>query len=427
MRVSHSFAKSGKLEAQLRFSLARLQRGDRFTGRHQHVGHALWIIALVLTFAGLATLVCADEIVDRIRRDRAAERVEALLEEGRMQLERGAHIRAVRVLSEAIKKGAKPEAYKFRGQAYLASGVYPEAIEDFTRFVQSGVGGTEGLILRGDAYNARRDYVNALNDYNAVIQRDPLCMDAYLGRAIVYLGRERYAAAMNDFQVVLQTDARNVEALTNMGFACILADLPGAARTYFHKALEVESSPQWKERIEGWLNKLPESSPFEAKIGGLSGFLSRELKVQGPRGTLGSGHPAQMSPDKISADPSGVQAKTEKRTPSKSLLELRRALSTDAAEEKPVSGKVTGSDMGFRWTFTFRAKGRHVVGSLRIVGPGGFDETHHCTGTYDRGFVDASDRMGYRFQGRVTDDLRLVGTLTTNQGMSFAVNMMLED
>lgn len=410
-----------------RRSFSRFRRADRATGLCQRVGGAMWMVALICMITDLSNVVSADEVVDRIRRDRAAERVEAYLEEGRQQLERGAHIRAVRVLSEAIKRGARPEAYKYRGQANLASGAYPEAIADFTRYSQSGAGAVEGLILRGDAHTARGDYASALADYNTVIQRDPLCMDAYLGRALAYLGRERYAAAMNDFQVVLQTDARNLEALTNMGLACMSVDLPGAARTYFSRALEGESSPQWRERIAGWLDKLPETSPYEEKIGGLSGFLSRELKGQGLGVSPGSGQPPRTAEGKIAGGLKAEQTATEKRAPSKNLLELRRALDADAGEERPVSGKVSGSDMGFRWNFTFRAKGRHVAGTLRIFGPAGFDETHHCTGTYDRGFVDASDRVGNRFQGRITENLRLVGTLTTNHGMSFAVNMPLEE
>jgi len=291
--------------------------------------------------------------------------------------------------------------------------------------VQSGAGGIDALILRGDAYVIRGDFPNALIDYNAAIARDPLCMDAYLGRAVAYLSRERYAAAMTDFRTVLQTDARNVEALTNMGFACMSVDLPEAARLYFRKALESEKSPRWKERIEGWLSTLPASSAFEQKIGGVSGYLSRESKGQPSESASGSGQTSPTSGDRSTPHYAGI--KTATRTPSKNLVELRNALNMEAGEEKSVSGKVSGSHMGFKWTLTFQAKGRRVLGTFRIVGPAGFDETHYCTGTYDRGLVDAGDRMGYRFQGRVTEDLRLLGTLTTNHGTSFGVDMFLEE
>jgi|GEM_PF-859218 len=411
--------------ARQRALLPLLDGGHRVSPPRRQVGHLLWIAVLFFVFSLLPHLACSDEAIDRIRRDRATGRVEAYLEEGKQQLERGAHVRAIRLLSEAIKRGARPEAYQLRGQAYLAIGSYPEAIEDFTRFVQSGAGGTEALILRGDAHVTRGDFPNALIDYNAAIARDPLHMDAYLGRAIAYLSREKYAAAMNDLRTVLQTDAHNVEALTNMGVACMSVDLPEAARSYFRKALTVESSPRWKERIEDWLKASPVSSAFEQKVGGLSGYLSRELKGQPPGVALEQGQTPRTSSPQISRE--SASTKTLPRTPSKNLVQLRNTLNMDAGDERQVSGKVTGSHMGFKWTLTFRAKGRRVLGTLRIIGPAGFDETHYCTGTYDRGLVDAGDRMGYRFQGRVTEDLRLVGTLTTNHGTSFGIDMDLEE
>lgn len=403
------------MRSRVRVSSERLRRYRR----------SGWMLALVVLLSALYSPVVANDTIERAQRDSATGRAEAFLDEGRLQLERGAYVRAVRVLSEAIKKGAGPEAYKFRGEAYLALGLHSEAIDDLTRYAQSGAGRVDGLILRGDARNERGDYSEAFTDFTAAIKQDPLRVDAYLGRALTLLAQEKYAAAMKDLQVVLEKDPNNVEALTNLGFACEAADLPGSAREYFQKVLEVETSLQWTERIDARLREAPESSAFERKIGGLSGFLSRVATARTAED--GSGQSDVAAGEKAVSHQQIGRTRRDEQFLSKKLLELRRTVDREADAEKPVFGKVSGSEMGFGWTFDFQVKGRQVTGTLRIVGPAGLDETHHCSGSYDRGFVDLSDRKGHRFQGRITEDLRLEGRLTTNYGTSYVVNVPLSE
>ena len=394
------------------------------------VGLAWLVLATVEVILPSAGEAFTNADVDRIQKSHAAAVADAYLGEGRNELQRGRYIRAIRLLSEAMKRGGGIEAYKLRSQAYCGRGKYAEAVADMTRVLESGSSGPDDYVIRGDAYNAQHDHLAALADYNTAINRDPLWVDAYRGRGTVYMAMERYDLAIKDFQVVIQNVPGDSEASFNMGMACMLADLPAAARSCFAKALQTESAPQRKELVEKRLAELPQTSEFEQRVGGMSGYLSRSPGPPERTPPAGSTVAAvnRVEPQKSSAgEPDKSETPARRRPPPKGLIELRKAMNGASSKDKVLSGNLTGSYMGFSWTFRFETRGRDVSATIRVHHPTGKEETHLCRGTVDGSFVDASDQDGYRFQGRLTNDLRLVGMLTTNHGRSFSVNMPLEE
>jgi len=320
-----------------------------------------------------------------------------------------------------------------RGQAYCARGAYPEAITDLTSFLQFKPTDPSGYVLRGDVHIVNRNYQRALADYNTAVASDPLWIDAYKGRGIAYMALEKYGLALRDFQVGLQSNPADVEILTNMGIACMLADMPETAANFFRRALETQKGPERKRRLEEWLAQLPQKSDFEQQMGGLPGYVAlspanpepvetarASIGAQSGQGTGGSHSNQANAPDKL-------HSQSARRPVPKGFIDLQKSYAAAQAGDKNLSGKLAGSYMGYKWTFSFETKGRHVSAVIRVHPPVGPEETHVCKGTFDSGLVDASDQTGYRFQGRVTEDLRVLGTLTTNHGQSFAVDMPLED
>ncbi len=235
------------------------------------------------------------------------------------------------------------------------------------------------------------------------------------------MAREKYDLAIADLQVVLRSEPTDAEALYNAGIASMLADLPIAARSFFARAMEAEISDNWRQRIEALVTHLPESSAYEQQVGGLTGYLAASSREEEK-----AGRSAFDSVDFAGTTGSPEESRSaESKT--RDFASLRKELTTPRSEDTHLKGDLSGTHMGFQWTFHFDNKGRSVSGVLRIRGPVGFEETHLCTGTLDRGLVEMSDRSGYRFQGRITETLHLVGTLSTSRGQSFSVNVPLKE
>jgi tetratricopeptide (TPR) repeat protein len=389
------------------------------SGRSLIVRIGLFPIVL-LAMLHLSGHAFSDDLIKQMRQQNASERAEAYLAEGKKALQTGDFIRAIRVLSAAIKRGAGPEAFRERGVAFYLDKKYSEAVTDLTRFLSSGSPAPADYTLRGDAFIAQQDYEKAIFDYQSAIQKDPLYTEAYLGRGLANTALEKYDCAIRDFQVVLETQPRNTEALINVGLACAYADLPTSARTFFSLARDIEPSTAGKQRIETLIASLPDKSTFEQHIGGLPGYLSASLSS-----TIDS----QSLKKAPSATSRGLDGSSHIENDKRILgqLDLREVLNQAKSGSKNLAGMVAGNHMGFKWSLQFQSKGRFVSGVLKITAPSGHDETHTCNGTFDRGFVEASNQSGYRFHGRITENLRLLGVLTTNLGQSFSVDMQLED
>lgn len=357
-----------------------------------------WILGFALLwFCDVSR--ASNEAVDLFRQRRVLNAAQAFLDEGRRELDRGVYVRAIRVLSQAINKGADPEAFKLRGQAYDSLEESQKAISDFSSYINARGSDPEGHILRGDAYNAAHGYENALSDFTRAIELDPSSGEAYLGSGIAYLGLEEYELAAKQFRLVMQHDPRNTDALTNLGLAYMLSNRPEEARGFFEKALQIEQDPKWKNRIASWMNDAGSGadsvSPAEAKK---RDGLNEEESV----------------PLDTSASAGGSAVATR---------HARRPVAGPAAGKAALSGSWEGIYMGSKLRMQFQQSGRSINGSVRVQGPGAAENVYNFSGTFEHGKVVASHLSGCSFTGRLTDDRRLVGVLTTPEGGKIPVDL----
>jgi len=369
-----------------------------------------------------------DEAVEKSRQDRVAERADAYLNEGKRELERGNLLRAIRLLSEAVRKGAGDEAYRLRGVAYGRRGALPEALADFSRCINANRSDPSAYVLRGDIHNARMDVGEALSDYDAAIKLDPLYMDAYRGRGTAYLALQRYDLSIRDLQVVLQDEPNDLETLTNLGLACKMAGLPNAARDFWKKALNLETDNKWRQAVQKMVNDLPEYSSLEKRVGDLQGYLSRMADLPPPEAPAGAKHQgSHLNRSRDRARDSGFrQSDQQAGLKAKVGSDSQAVTGLNSGARSRTTWKTGGSAMGMKWNAQLKMSGNRVSGVVRILNPSGNEETHYCYGSFENGLIKASDPSGFRFTGRVTDDSRLVGTLTANDGTTFSVEVPLE-
>jgi len=361
-------------------------------------------VLAVLLLSSIALLgVCevshsANDAVDLFRQRRVQNAAQRFLEEGKRELESGVYVRAIRVLSQGIIKGADPEAFKLRGQAYDALGESSKALSDFSSYIGARASDPEGYLLRGDAYLVNRDYEKAQADFARAVDLDPSSAEAYLGRGIAHLGLEEYELAVKEFRLAAQHDSRNAEALTNIALAYMLSNRPDEASGYFKKALEIENDPKWKQRIASWVNDPTGSLDWEALA---------TIKRQG----------ASTDEETVTAEPA-----IPERSSARSRL-ARKPAAGPLPGREALSGSWEGIYMGSKLKMQFQQSGQKINGTVRVRPPGAAENVFSFTGTFEHGKVVVSHVSGSNFRGMLTDDRRLVGVLTTPDGARIPVDL----
>jgi tetratricopeptide (TPR) repeat protein len=190
-------------------------------------------------------------------KSRAGESAHALMVNGKTFLEKKRYVLAVRSFSAALRRDPNlAEAHLLRGIAYDFMGVPHAAIRDFSRYIEMRPKDPNGYMRRGDAHNFNLDHEAALSDYEAVIRLSPSSSGAHTGRGLAYAGLQKYDEAIKDYQWVLRNDPKNTETLENLGVACMLAGRNMEAMSYFERALETETDPHWRAKIQKWSEKL---------------------------------------------------------------------------------------------------------------------------------------------------------------------------
>jgi len=352
-----------------------------------------------ITFLGVCEVSHAtNEAVDLFRQRRVLNAAQRFLEEGKRELESGVYVRAIRVLSQAITKGADPEAFKLRGQAYEALGESSKALSDFSAYIGARASDPEGYLLRGDAYLDHRDYEKALPDFARAVELDPSFAEVYLGRGIAHLGLEEYELAVKEFRLAAQHDSANAEALTNIGLAYMLSNRPDEATDFFKKALERENDPKWKQRIASWVNDPTGSLDWAALTSDSKGSASAEEAA-------------------IAAEP----AMPERSSPRSRLA--RRPAAGPLPGREALSGSWEGVYMGSKLKMQFQQSGQKISGTVRVRPPGAAENVFSFTGTFEQGKVLVSHVSGSNFKGMLTDDRRLVGVLTTPDGARIPIDL----
>lgn len=194
-------------------------------------------------------------------------RLQKALSQARDYVEEDKSHSAIRLLGKIIKKHPKNiEARILRGRAYMQVGAWNRAVDDFSVALDANPNNAPLSMMRGDAYLFAREYEKALADFTSVLSHDSKSADAYVGRGLALTGMERYVEAVKEYQWALHLEPTHRDALYNLARASMLAGRPLTAVNYFERALERETDPKWKERIEESLEAIlrdsARKSPF---------------------------------------------------------------------------------------------------------------------------------------------------------------------
>ena len=360
----------------------------------------------------------AEPALDRARAEVRSVHVQALLDEGKRECERGHQFRAIRLFSAALNMGAGADALTLRGQAYQQIGESDKALADLTHAIALDASDPAPYLTRGDVFSARFDYEKALLDFDRAIELSPSSVEALLGRGLANIGLERYARAVKDFEAALAIDHRNAEALWNLGTAQMLAGRPNAAREAFQTELQLELDPAWKRKIQDRIVSLPPGPDLGLELTESKVYANSDTGSSSSRGATTD---AANSRTAESAPPSG---ETTNQQPIDASAR-REPTSKPPAGKKTiyVAGNWDTTYLGFHIKLDLHQTGNVLSGVLKIQGLGGDGETYHFTGTIsDDGRVSLVHHEGHRFNGTVLEKGHLTGVLTINDGRTMPIN-----
>ena len=382
------------------------------------------VACLTITFSLLATVnSAAQSELDRIRKERVQERANMYTTEGKKELEREHYIRAIRVLSDAIRLGGVPEALKLRGRAQAGRGETEAALRDYNDYLNTNPLDAQAHVLRGDVHLARQDFSKAIEDYSAAMRLDQTLVDAFRGRSAAYIGSGEYERAQKDLDVVLAKSPHDVEALTNMGTACRLAGMASAAEHFLKRALASETVESWREVILRQLASLNRHSDMVSQGGGALAYPS-----SGPEGSEQAPQTAAQFPSADESASGGVTSPREDVTQkpvahaSRMDTSINRVTSRAAKPNLNLSGRWSATYMGSAIQLIVKHNDKRVSGILVVRDPLGKEDTYNFQGTFDGEHIVAAHHSGHSFRGTLTAGGRLVGTVFTKYGKTFSVD-----
>lgn len=102
------------------------------------------------------------------------------------------------------------------GKTKLLAGELDAAIVDLTAAIDAGAATVDTYILRGEAYMQSGDYRNAMDNFDAALAKDPANAVAYYDRALLNTRLEDYNAAMNDINNALAANTSNPTVVLQM-------------------------------------------------------------------------------------------------------------------------------------------------------------------------------------------------------------------
>ncbi len=387
----------------------------------------------------VAIMVCSGWIVGQSEWGRAAsfpyQRLAQLKDGGsfythlgKAAVERGDYHRAVRLLTSAIRKGGRAEAFKYRSQAYEGLDLHEKASADVERYIGLKPRDPWGYTQRGTRYNLASRHDKALAQFLRAAKLDPSYVASHFGLGIAYTALERHEAAVQEFRNVLELEPENTDALLNLGVALMLSGRPSEARAALGKALQAQEDPRWKSRLQGWIASLLETDEHEApwaprSTGQLDGTNRGSNFIEDPNGR-GSGHyPVPNENNQAGDGRLPMRERTSEKVPDSHEVRGKRT-----SERSPlvVTGRWNTRYRGVEFGVTIKQVGKAVSGVMTVDGPFVGSNSYPFEGTYRGGILKGRSSEGHSFQGKVHGNGEVVGKFVLKGGPTIPVNFYVK-
>lgn len=130
--------------------------------------------------------------------------------------------------------------YYSRGVTHFSQGRYAEAIDAFTRAIESDPALSLAYVDRGYTHFLIKQYERALADFDTAIQLDPTDEKAFGNRGATCASIGRYADAIEDYTRALQLDPNNSRFCSDRGGVYANLDRFSEALVDLNRAIQID-------------------------------------------------------------------------------------------------------------------------------------------------------------------------------------------
>lgn len=140
--------------------------------------------------------------------------------------------------SNAIRSGIEtPKLFLNRGKCLVMLGRPQEALPDLNRSIELEPKSPETYFFRAVVHEKGGQPENALADYSKAVELKPDYLEALVNRALIFVGRQQFTAAIADYDRALELNPNMEMIYNNRGYAHLKAGQPSQALDDVNKAL----------------------------------------------------------------------------------------------------------------------------------------------------------------------------------------------
>lgn len=130
-------------------------------------------------------------------------------------------------------------AYNDRGDAYILSNNYIQALKDFNKSIEINPLYMNAYNNRANVYTKLGNYSSAIKDFDKCIEFNPGDFISYYNRGSLYLTLAQYPQAISDYNTAIELNPNYEYAYLNLGIANYNLGNYSQSIKYFSKAIEI--------------------------------------------------------------------------------------------------------------------------------------------------------------------------------------------
>jgi tetratricopeptide (TPR) repeat protein len=170
---------------------------------------------------------------------------------------------AINFFSKAVESDPKNAlAYSYRGAIYFAKGDLDKAIDDLSQSIHLNPRNESAYMNRGSAYRAKEDFSKAITDFNTCLHLNSSNHLAYKNRAACYSSQGSFNKSIKSWNEGLMLEPNDSDALASRGWAFFMTGQFKKAISDYKRAINVNPTNHSAYNNFAWLRATCPAQPM---------------------------------------------------------------------------------------------------------------------------------------------------------------------